>query len=41
MTEKKDIRKNTNGEKEIEDRFGNYKTIHKTKKHIRILAQKK
>ena len=35
-----DIRKSTNGEKEIEKRFDNYQIILQTKRYIRILAKK-
>ncbi len=35
-----DIRKNTGGEKEIENKFGNYKIIVDSEKFIRILAKK-
>lgn len=36
-----DIRKNTNGEKDIEKKFGNYQIICEGEKHIRILARRK
>lgn len=35
-----DIRKNTDGEKEIEKRFGNYQIIFQTKKYMRVFAKK-
>lgn len=36
-----DIRKNTNGEKEIKDKFGHCKIIFESRKFIRVLAQKR
>ena len=36
-----DVRKNTDGEKEIKEKFGNCKIILDSKKYIRVLAQKK
>jgi SAM-dependent methyltransferase len=35
-----DVRKNTNGEKDIEKRFGNHQIIFETGKYMRILAKK-
>ena len=35
-----DIRKNANGEKEIEKRFGNYQIIFQTKKYMRVFTKK-